>query len=300
MVAGPSGISLNNSDATTMTERVYPDSSSSDDDAPVNLSSQRSNPLSAPDLQLDCFSDTSSEYGGNNGEEGPHHDDNNRDEGNSARNNSSRNSEPPVRRGSTSIMNTPRMMQNMNNGPEGNMNRRGFSAYQRSSYDSNDNNRAFSNNEFGRNNFQNYNGNQNNGSNFTPSPAHGGSNFIPNRSGFNRLTNRSGDHSHYMRSHPRRFHFPNNRQMPYLPHQWLYNRQQVMQEIYRRHMINDFGDILYDSRYYLPYIRSRENYNGFGIGERPQVGSYYYPRRSYPYVPQYYRPLDRIRVSLSR
>lgn len=157
MVAGPSGIGTNNSDATTMTERVYPDTSSStssDEDvqAPVNLSSQRSNPLSAPDLQLDCFSDTSSEYGGNNLDEEPSQMDNNNDRDRDGASGVARNSlpptmrsnEPPTRRGSSSMSSTgPRIMQNLNNSSDSN-NRRGFSAYQRSSYDAANDNRAFS------------------------------------------------------------------------------------------------------------------------------------------------------------
>lgn len=126
--------------------------------------------------------------------------------------------------------------------------------------------------DLGRN-FQYSAGNQN--TNLYP---HGPRNLGPNRS-FNRLANRGGDHSHYMRSYQRRSHFPNNRQMPYLPHQWLYNRQQVMQEIYRRHMFSDFDTILYDNPYFLPYPRSRDNYHGLGIGDRAPIGSYYWPRR---------------------
>lgn len=51
-----------NSENTPAVANAYSDSSESDDGLRINVSSQRSNPLSAPDLQLDCFTDSSSEY----------------------------------------------------------------------------------------------------------------------------------------------------------------------------------------------------------------------------------------------
>lgn len=121
-------------------------------------------------------------------------------------------------------------------------------------------------------------------------PNYSNINYAPHRSVFSRLNQNVDHNQHYGRSYPRRFHFPNNRQMPYLPHQWLYNRQQVMQEIYRRHMFNDFDNALYDGRYFVPHNRSRENYHGFRMNERASLESFDLRRSSH--LPQYYRPFD--------
>lgn len=59
-VAGPSGI--RNSEANSTSELVFPDNSENGVVTSEDLASASGNPLSAPDLQLDYFSDTSSEY----------------------------------------------------------------------------------------------------------------------------------------------------------------------------------------------------------------------------------------------
>lgn len=67
----------------------------------------------------------------------------------------------------------------------------------------------------------------------------------------------------------RRFGGSNRRHMPYLPHQWLYNRQQVMQEAYRRHMFDSIDSMVYENRYLgSPYERRRENQYGIAFPDR--------------------------------
>lgn len=108
----------------------------------------------------------------------------------------------------------------------------------------------------------------------------------------------------YVRPHTRRFHGSNTRQTPYLPHQWLYNRQQVMQEAYRRHMFDSFDSMVYENRYIggTPYERRRDNYHGIGLVDRPPLNSPYWGnRRTYPYsppLPHFPHPFDTVRVRL--
>jgi len=103
------------------------------------------------------------------------------------------------------------------------------------------------------------------------------------------------------RPHSRRFYASGGRQLPYLPHQWLYNRQQVMQEIYRRHMFDSFDSMVYENRYMnAPYDRRRDNYHGVGLIERSQSNNAYWTsRRFYPHSPplsHYPSPFDSVRL----
>uniref|UniRef100_A0A336LJR9 CSON007381 protein n=1 Tax=Culicoides sonorensis TaxID=179676 RepID=A0A336LJR9_CULSO len=279
-IAGPSRISSNNS---SVVHQTVDSSGSDEEDDRVTINHiPQSDVLTAPELQLDCFSDTSSESSNDVIAIEPSNSTtmpvaynslnrNNSNDTTPLRSSHFRNrgyenegSQPNYHIRPLMSINTPVSQIDNNRCPYSNFYQ--FSQNQRNNYSTNHSRlypdaRAPNAPDFGRNNVFNSGSSNNNGQNIGNSPGQTRS--------FGRWLNRGDNH------YRRRYYGNSPRTMTYVPHQRLWHQQHIVQEMYRRFMSNNFED------------NNRYHYNhGLSVNYNPQSFSpHHWHRRGYPVYP---------------